>query len=41
VLADAASRREWGDFVAALGPWLRQQGRAVGPGLQGGFLLPH
>lgn len=41
VLADAASRREWGDFVAALGPWLRQQGRAVGPGLQGRFLLPH
>lgn len=30
VLADAASRGEWGHFAGAMRQWLRQQGRAVG-----------
>jgi hypothetical protein len=33
VLADAASRREWGTFAAALRAWLRHQGRSQ-PGVQ-------
>jgi hypothetical protein len=39
VLADAASRREWGAFAAALRVWLRRQGRSSATGGQQlGFL---
>ncbi|WIA19118.1 hypothetical protein OEZ85_003766 [Tetradesmus obliquus] len=38
VLADAASRQEWGTFRSALRDWLRQQGRSTVPALA--FLQP-
>ncbi|WIA34932.1 hypothetical protein OEZ86_013215 [Tetradesmus obliquus] len=38
VLADAASRQEWGTFRSALRDWLRQQGRSPVPTLA--FLQP-